>query len=85
MYAIGFFADSTSSGEQQTLVEHFDGRSWSIIPSPKKGSAQQLNGGFALPGTQNVWGVGAFSTDGTDPETGLLNVPKTLVIFSPIG
>ena len=85
LYAIGFFADSTSFGEQQTLVEHFDGHSWSVIPTPKKGLAQQLNGGFALPGTQNVWGVGAFSTDGTDPETGLLNVPKTLVIFSPIG
>lgn len=85
MYAVGFFADSVSLGEDQTFIVHFDGVEWSTITSPRKGAAQQLNGVFTLPGSSNVWGVGAFSGDGIDPETGFLIVPKTLVVFSPIG
>jgi hypothetical protein len=66
-------------------VEHFDGTSWTIVSSPTKGLAQQLLGVFALPGTNDAWGVGAWAPNGTDPETGLLIVPKSLVLFSPIG
>ncbi|HZQ69134.1 MAG TPA: hypothetical protein VFA68_11500 [Terriglobales bacterium] len=85
IYAIGFFANGNTVAQQRTLVEHFDGTSWSIVSSPTKGLAQQLNGVFALPGTTNVWSVGAWAQNGTDPETGLLIVPKSLVLFSPIG
>jgi hypothetical protein len=85
LYAVGFFADAATSGQQRTLVEHFDGIAWQIIPSPAAGVAQQVNGAFALPGTPNVWAVGAFSTSGTDPETGSLFVPGTLVIFTSGG
>jgi hypothetical protein len=84
MYAVGYFANPTS-GQHQTLIEHFNGAKWSIVASPKKGLAQQLNGAFALPNTQNVWVGGAFSLVGIDPEFGFLQIPKTLVLFSPIG
>lgn len=85
IYAIGFFVDSATAGNQRTMVEHFDGVSWSILTSPTKGRAQQLNGIFAVPGTSDIFGVGAWSQNGTDPETGLLIIPKSLVLFSPIG
>ena len=85
IYAIGFFANGNTVGNQQTLVEHFDGSGWSILTSPTKGRAQQLNAIFALPGTADIWGVGAWSQNGTDTETGLLIIPKSLVLFSPIG
>lgn len=85
LYAAGYFEDAATLGQQNTLVEHFDGNMWTIIPSPKKGLAQQLNGTFALPGTTNVWSVGGASRLGTDPGTGFLQVPQTLVLFSPIG
>jgi hypothetical protein len=85
MYAAGFFADSASAGQQETLVLHFDGVRWSIIPSPGRGLAQQLNGIFALSGTSDVWTVGGWAQNGTDPETGFLILPKTLILFSPIG
>jgi hypothetical protein len=85
IYAVGFFANGTTAGNQETLLEHFDGTSWTILPSPTKGLAQQLNGVFALPGSSNIWGVGAFSINGTQPETGLLIIPKSLVLFSLIG
>jgi hypothetical protein len=82
LYAVGYFGDPNRAGQHATLVEHFDGISWSIVPSPKKGVAQHLNGAFALPGSMDLWTVGAFSINGDDPETGLLIVPRTLVLFS---
>lgn len=85
LYAVGFYADAQTGGQPTALVEHFDGSGWSIIPSPSDGLAQQLNGVFALPRSRNIWTVGAFSTNGADPETGLLQVPQTLVLFSPGG
>ncbi len=85
LYAAGFFADAATGGQQQTLIVHFDGSTWSIVPTPTRGLAQQLNGIFAIPGEPNVWSVGGFAVNGTDPETGLLIIPKTLVLFSPIG
>jgi hypothetical protein len=82
MYAVGFFADSATSGEQLTLILHFDGSRWTTINSPTQGVAQQLNGVFALPGTTEVWSAGAASRNGIDPETGFLQVPLTLVLFA---
>ena len=85
LYAIGFFADAATAGQQRTMVQHFDGRAWTIVSSPTKDLAQQLNGGFVLPGTRSVWAVGASAKNGTDPETGFLILPGTLILFSPIG
>jgi hypothetical protein len=83
IYAVGYFANAGTSGEQLALILHFNGISWSIIKSPVKGIAQQLNGTFALPDTTDVWVAGAASTNGTDPESGFLQVPLTLVFFAP--
>jgi hypothetical protein len=81
-YAVGFFGNTATNGQDETLVEHFDGKKWSIAASPTKGLAQQLNGAFALPGTSDLWAVGAYSLPGVDFETGLLQLPKTLVLFA---
>jgi hypothetical protein len=85
LYAAGFFENAATGGQHRTLVEHFDGNTWTIIPSPTRGLAQQLNGVFALPGTTDVWSVGGASRVGIDFENGFLQLPKTLVLFSPIG
>jgi hypothetical protein len=85
MYAIGFYADAATSGQHVTLVEHFNGSSWSIIPSPTPLLAQELNGTFALRSTSDVWIVGADSPYGIDFEFGFLQVPKTLVLFTSGG
>lgn len=85
LYAAGSFSDAATAGQPETLVEHFDGTSWSIVASPVRGLAQHLNGVFALPNSGDVWAVGAAARNGADPETGLLQLPKTLVLFTPIG
>jgi hypothetical protein len=85
LYAAGYFENAATGGQHRTMVQHFDGVSWKIIPSPAPALAQQLHGVFAQPGAPNVWTVGASSTFGIDFEDGFLQVPQTLVLFSPIG
>jgi hypothetical protein len=85
LYAAGYFENAATGGQHRTMVQHFDGLSWKIIPSPAPALAQQLHGTFAVPGSPNVWSVGASSTFGIDFEDGFLQVPKSLVLFSPIG
>src|SRR3954454_18833012 len=85
LYAAGYFENASTGGQHRTMVAHFDGTSWKIVPSPAPALAQQLHGIFALPRTTDVWSVGASSTFGIDFEDGFLQVPQTLVLFSPIG
>jgi hypothetical protein len=85
LYAVGFFSNSTTGGQQVRLLLHFDGAAWSIISSPGKATAQQLNGVFAPRGDGDVWAAGAASVPGTDPETGLLQVPITFMLFASGG
>jgi len=85
LYAAGYFENAGTGGQHRTMVQHFDGVSWKIISSPAPALAQQLHGAFAVPGSPNVWTVGASSTFGIDFEDGFLQVPQSLVLFSPIG
>lgn len=85
LYAVGFFSNSSTAGQTETLVEHFDGATWSILASPTRDLAQHLNGVFTLPNSNSVWTVGASSKFGVAAGTGLLQVPRTLVLFTPIG
>jgi hypothetical protein len=54
------------------LVEHFDGKSWSIVPSPNPEAGVTFAGAFGLVGVAassatDIWAVGTFS----DPTSGL--------------
>ena len=85
LYAVGFFSNSTTRGQQVRLLLHFNGTAWSIISSPGKATAQQLNGAFARLGVGDVWVAGAASFPGTDAESGLLQVPITFMLFTSGG
>ena len=59
VWAVGF---STPSTVKQTLAEHWNGTSWTVIPSPNVGtSANQLNG-TAAGAANDVWAVGSSTT-----------------------
>ena len=85
LYAVGFYSNSSTNGQQLRLVLHFNGTAWSIITSPGKAKAQQLNGVFARLGAGDVWVAGAASVPGTDPESGFLQVPITFMLFTSGG
>ncbi len=43
---------------QQTLIVHFDGTAWSIVPSPNQGSSDNALFGVAVVSSNSVWAVG---------------------------
>ena len=58
-WAVGSYSDSNFI--QNTLVEHWNGTTWSIVPSPNAGSGQgnALNG-VTCTSTSNCWAVGVY-------------------------
>ena len=56
-WAVGYYV----SGKfvQQTLIEHFDGNVWSVVPSPSPGALQNILFGVAAITDSDVWAVGA--------------------------
>jgi hypothetical protein len=55
-----------------TLVEHWNGRAWSIVPSPSvtgPGSVTNTLTGVSALGTSNVWAVGTVLTNGSAQST----------------
>ena len=55
-WAVGYFVNG--SFEQQTLVQHFDGSAWSVVPSPSPGAEQNILFGVAAISDSDVWAVG---------------------------
>lgn len=61
IWAVGYYT-SGSTGLQQTLTEHWNGTSWSIVASANKGAHN--NNLFAVSGisrTGEVWAVGTYN------------------------
>jgi hypothetical protein len=63
VWAVGRFdVEGTSEGTGRTLVQHWDGEDWQIVPSPNAGLEPRGNGSlagvFAL-ATDDVWAVGS--------------------------
>jgi hypothetical protein len=59
------------------LIEHFNGTSWSIVPSPNPEAGLEFAGAFGLVGiaavsANDIWAVGTYS----DPNTGF-DLPLT--------
>jgi hypothetical protein len=53
VWAVGVYLQS------QTLIEHWNGSAWNIVPSPNQGISSQLTSVAAV-SASNIWAVGAF-------------------------
>lgn len=60
IWAVGYSADWT--GPHRTLIEHWDGSAWSIVPSPNSGSGDSILWGVAATSASDIWAVGQFSS-----------------------
>src|ERR1700719_1396472 len=70
IWAVGTLAPDSDTDSLNTLTEHFDGTSWSVVSSPNVGVASQL---FKVAAKQGkAWAVGYF----TDSTT---FTPRTLI------
>ena len=59
IWAVG--QSDNSSGIPATLIEQWDGTSWSMVTSPAPGTASLLSGASADPASGQAWAVGHFS------------------------
>src|SRR5262249_39157236 len=71
VWAVGY-STSTSTGPKQTLIEHWDGASWKILPSPSPGGVDNQLYGVAAVATSDIWGVGYFTPRSTGANQTLI-------------
>src|SRR5207302_5510463 len=64
VWAVGFYA--STSGVTQTLVEHWNGKLWSVVKSPSPASVNNELYSVAAVSASNVWAVGFSTTNTTD-------------------
>src|SRR5919106_3055524 len=57
IWAVGSYSGST--GHSQTLIEHWDGSTWSIVPSPNVGPYGNYLLGVVARASNDVWAVGS--------------------------
>lgn len=56
-WAVGFYLNNNDV--KQTLIEHWNGSVWSVVPSPNNSTGDNvLNGVTKVPGTSKAWSVG---------------------------
>ena len=85
VWAVGTFVNG--SLVYQTLAEHWDGSTWSVVPTPNVGPGNNLfNAVFAI-GAADVWAVGLWrpgnSTTGAQPLTEHWNGNGWTIIPTP--
>ncbi len=83
VWAVGYFDLSGSTSQEDTLVEHWNGSTWSIIPSPNAGSANRLSAVSAI-AANNIWAVGNFTIGGVSRTLiERWNGSSWAIVFSP--
>jgi hypothetical protein len=74
IWAVGHSGDP-SSIPLQTLTEHWNGKSWSIIPSPSPGTYNgNILNAVAAVSSNDVWAVGWYQSGQTGQEGGALTM-----------
>ena len=53
---------AAGAADSATLIEHWDGKVWRVVPSPNHANAYNSLSGVAwVPATHDVWAVGSSS------------------------
>jgi hypothetical protein len=60
-WAVGYFI--SAHFKQKTLIEHFDGATWTVVPSPSPGARQNILYQVAALSSRDVWAVGGTQDD----------------------
>ncbi len=62
IWAVGDYLTNGDNGVYQTLIEHWDGKQWSIAPSPNVGTNNNfLYSVTKVPTTQQAWAAGVYN------------------------
>lgn len=71
----------------QTLTEHWDGSSWSVVPSPNVGSYSNTLISVAAVSANTIWAVGSYNTNSLNHSQALIeqwNGSSWSVVPSPV-
>lgn len=71
----------------QTLTEHWNGSSWSVVPSPNVGTYSNTLDGIAAVSTNELWAVGSYDTNSHNHSQALIeqwNGSSWSVVPSPV-
>jgi hypothetical protein len=81
IWAVGYYADGATS---RTLIEHWDGSTWSLATSPNVGTGSNYLEGVEAVSANDVWAVG-FYLNGATRQTLILrwNGSAWSVVSSP--
>jgi hypothetical protein len=82
VWAVGYAFSSSNNRAEQTLIEHWNGSSWTIVSSPNPGSNSFLEAVTAL-SANNIWAVGAYGNASEQPFLEHWNGNSWKVIPSP--
>jgi hypothetical protein len=64
VWAVGTQAVAGQGGGS-TLIEHYNGTAWSVVPSPSPGTNGSLSGVTTSNAVNDVWAVGGYTVPGT--------------------
>jgi len=59
IWAVGEFRNSRAKGNE-TLIEHWDGQSWIVVPTPNPGNVNDVLAGISVVDAQDIWAVGYY-------------------------
>ena len=80
IWAVGMFQnENTDYHQHRSLIQHWDGTSWSLVGSPSPGKSSELNG-ITASSDGALWAVGLFSDNPINIYDGTYTAPKTLVL-----
>ena len=69
LWAVGDETD-TSTKLERTLIEYWNGNTWSIVPSPNIAAVNNLLNGVAALSANNIWAIGStYDTAGGSSQT----------------
>ncbi len=64
VWAVGYFNSGVAGTDDQALTEHWNGTSWSVIPSPNVATLDYVRGVTAV-SSSDIWAVGAYANSGS--------------------
>jgi hypothetical protein len=80
VWAVGMFQNqNTNYHQHRTLTLHWNGASWSVMPSASPGASAELTSAAALPAGQ-LFAAGLYSNNDINIYDGTYWVPKTLAM-----
>lgn len=62
VWAVGSFTNGDGLSPSSTLIEHWNGSAWSIVPSPNPGTGLNELFGVTAIASNDVWAVGDFNS-----------------------